>query len=228
MRRFVWAALAIVVAALVWSAVPSALLTRRVREAVRTQVQPTGPLEVRVRTTLPAMLERRAQTIDIDVAGARLGDVTADRLRVRLRGVRLHDADGGRLTADVDDGTTEVEISAANLEQLLRSRGVGQPAVSITPSGISVSGDVNVGPVQAKAQMEGQFYVVGTTDIHFKITALTVSGVEVAPGLATAVLGLTTTPLLSLRVLPVAVSIDRIEMLSGKAVLHARAGAPAR
>jgi DUF2993 family protein len=224
MRRFIWVALAIVVAALAWSVVPSALLTRRVRNAVQTEVQPTGPLSVSVRTTLPAMLRRRAQTVEIEAAGARLGDVTADHLRVHLRGVRLRDGEGGRLTADVDAGTVDVEVSAANLEQFLRSRGVDHPTVSMTTSGIAVSGDVHVGPVQAKAQMEGQFYVVGTTDVHFRITSLSMSGVEVPPTLATAVLGLTTTPLLSLGRLPVKVSIDRIEMRPGKTVLHARAG----
>jgi hypothetical protein len=224
-RRFVWAALVIVPAVLAWSVIPSALLTREVRDAVRAQVQPTGGLSVSARTTLPGLLERRARTIDIDASGVRLGDLTAERLRANLRGARLRDAADGRLAADVDSGTAEAHISAADLEQLLRSRGVGQPTVSITTGGVSVSGDVNVGPVQAKAQMEGQFYLVGTADVHFRVTALNVSGVVVPPDMVTTVLGLTTTPLLSLGRLPVNVAIHRIEMQSGRVILHARAGA---
>jgi hypothetical protein len=225
MRRLVWPALAILVAALGWSIIPSALLTRQVRDAVRTQVQPTGPLSVSVRTNLPGLLGRRARTIDIDATGARLGDLVADRVRAHLRGARLREGDDGRLTADVEAGAAEVHVSAANLEQLLQSRGVLQPVVSITTGGIAVSGEAHVGPVQAKAQMEGQFYAVGTTDVHFRITSLKVSGIDVPAEMAAAVLGLTTQPLLSLGRLPVKVSIDRIEMQPGKVIMHARAGA---
>jgi hypothetical protein len=224
MRRVAWVAVAVVVAALVWSVVPSALATRRVREAVRTQVQPAGGLDVRVRTTLAGLLGRRARTIDIDAAGVRLGDVIAQRLRMRLRGVQLRERDGGSLGADVDAGTAEVEVAGADLEQLLRTRGVERPSVSINTERIAVTGGVRVGPVFAEMRLTGQFYVVGATDIHFRITALNMSGVEVPPDLATTALALTTTPVLSLKGLPVAVAIERIDAQAGKVVLYARAG----
>jgi hypothetical protein len=224
MRRALWVAVAIIAAALVWTVVPSVLVTLRVREAVRAQLQPTGPLAVRARTTLAGMLGGRARAIDIDATGARLGDVAAQRLRVRLRGVRIREGGDGRLTTDVEAGSAEVEVSGADLEQLLRSRGVSQPSVAITADGIAISGDVQVGPVLAKTQLRGQFYVVGTTDVHFRITALTMSGIDVPAAIATAALGLTTTPVVSLKGLPVAVVIDRVEMQAGKAMLYARAG----
>jgi hypothetical protein len=123
----------------------------------------------------------------------------------------------------VESGTAEVEISARDLEHHLLKRGVQQPAVTVDDAGVAVTGGVQMGPVAAQAKVQGQFYVVGDADVYFRITFLEVSGVPIPGPMASAVLGLAGHPVVSLRGLPILVTIERIQLHPARIVLQARA-----
>jgi hypothetical protein len=225
MRRLVWILIGIALLAALWVWIPSALVQRSVAAVLRERLQPSGALHVRARASAPSLLQRRVERLDISAAGVRVGEVTADGLTVALQGLQFErQAEGTLVIASVQSGSVELRISQANLEAFLRGRGVESPLVSIDESGVTARGTVRAGPVTAAAQLRGRFVAVNDTDLLFRIDAFDVSGMAVPGALATAILGTSAQPIVSLRGLPVPATIERVTSGAGQVVVLARVG----
>ncbi|MDR7521046.1 MAG: LmeA family phospholipid-binding protein [Armatimonadota bacterium] len=225
MRRVVWIAAGLAALLAAWVLLPSLLLQQTVAAALRPHVEAAGTLHVRARATAWGLLRGRIAWLEIDATRVRLGDVTAERLSGRLRGVTVRLKPPRRWTVTgVEGGTLEVEVGQHDLEAYLRARGVERPSVTIDTGGVAASGELRAGPLVAAAHLRGQFYVSGGTDLYFQITSLNLNGTDLPPGL-TAVLGVAGRPVLSLRSLPVAVTVTQIAYREGRMTVGARAGA---
>ncbi len=228
MRRAVWVLVWIAVLAAVWTWVPSAVVQHQVAAAFRSRMESAGSVTVRARATLVGLVRGRVNRIEVDARGAPLGDLTADRLTATLEGVSFQRGGGGAvIISAIDAGAAQIEITQADLERYLRDRHVENPSVSIDGTGVTATGGMRIGPVQATARLRGQFFAVDDRDVYFRVTSLDVSGTDVPPPLAETVLAMAGRPILSMRDLPVPVRIDRIDSTSGRVVIHARIGTPA-
>ncbi|MDR7485632.1 MAG: LmeA family phospholipid-binding protein [Armatimonadota bacterium] len=226
MRRALWivAGLAALIAA--WVLLPSVLLQQSVAAALRPHVEEAGTLHVRARATAWGLLRGRIARLEIDATRVRLGDVTAGQLSGKLRGVTFRREPLRRWTVTgVEGGTLEIQVGQHDLEAYLRARGVERPSVTIDTRGVAASGELRAGPLVATARLRGQFYVSGGTDLYFQITSLNLSGTDLPPGLTAAVLGVAGRPVLSLRSLPVSVTVTQIAYRDGRLTVGARAGA---
>ncbi len=228
MRRALWVLVGIAALAAVWTWVPSAVVQRQVAAVLRDRLEPVGSVTVRARATLAGLARGRINRIEIDARGARVGEVTAERLAATLEGLSFRRGPGGVVVITaVDSGMARIEITQADLERYLRDRRVESPSVSIGETGVEATGGMRIGPIQATARLRGQFFAVDDRDVYFRVASLDVSGADIPPSLAETVLAVAGRPVLSVRDLPVPVRIDRIDSTTGRVVIHARIGTPA-
>jgi hypothetical protein len=130
---------------------------------------------------------------------------------------------GGRVElAGVGGGEAALTITQADLERLLRLRGVQRPAVTIDESGVRATGEIAAGPLTAEARLRGQFYAVDRTDLYFRVDAFDMGGMEIPSPLMTAILGVSARPIVSLRGLPVPMVVERITSGPREVVVAAR------
>jgi hypothetical protein len=228
MQRAVWVLVGIVVAAALWTWVPSALVQRQVAAVLQDRLSAEGAIRVRARTTLIGLVQGRVARLDIDASGVHLGDLTADRLTAGLRGIAFHrGSDGSLVLASVQSGAAEMAIASRDLEKYLGARGVENPSVRIDATGITATGGIRAGPVLANARLQGQFYAVDERDLYFRVSSLDVSGMDLPQSLANTLLSAAVKPVASVRSLPVPLRIDRIGSVPGWVIIHARVEVPA-
>lgn len=207
-----------------WVWLPSALVQGPLERSLAAALQARGPVSVRLATTPLELVAGRIARLDVTAAGVRVGDVTASRLVASLRGVTTRRAGTGLELAAVSGGTMQVELTAADLEAYLAARGVELASVRIREDGIEASGTVRAGPVLAAARLRGQFYVVDHRDVYFRIDALDLSGLDIPPAAATAMLAMAGRPVASLRGLPVPARVERISAREGRLIVDGRVG----
>ncbi len=223
MRRAVWVLVGIAALAVLWVWAPSALVQRQVATVLRARLDATGTVTVRARTTLVGLLRGQVDRLDIDARGARLGDLTADRLTASLQGIAFHRGrDGAVVITSVQSGAAEIRITQGDLERYLRARGVDTPSVTIDATGVTATGGMRAGPILATARLRGQFYAVDERDLYFRVASLDVSGMDVPQPLANTILAVAVKPVASVRTLPMPVRIDRIDSGPGRVTIHAR------
>lgn len=223
MRRVLWVAVGVAGLAGLWLGLPSWIVQRQAEAALRAGLQPAGGLEVRARATAAGLAAGRIDRLEVAAREVRLGELTAARLDARLVGAVLAPSPGGGLTVvGARGGTVSIEVSREDLERFLRTRGVGAPSVRMDETGVSASGQMRVGIVDASVEVRGQFYAASGTDLFFRVASLRVNDAEVPAPLATAALVLTTRPLVTLRDLPVRVAVERITTADDRLSLVAR------
>lgn len=208
-----------------WVWLPSALLRGALERSLTAALQARGPVSVRPVTSPLEVVRGRIARLDVTAAGVRVGDVTASRLVASFRGVTTRRAGAGLEVAAVTAGTVQVELTAADLEAYLTARGVEHASVRIGEEGIEASGSVRAGPVLAAARVRGQFYVVDHRDVYFRIDALDLSGMDLPPAAATAMLAVAGRPVATLRGLPVPARVERITARDGRLIVDGRVGA---
>jgi hypothetical protein len=221
MRRPLWGLAAIALAIGLWTVVPSAFVERQLAVSLQERLRATR-VDVRARATAPGLLRGQVARVTVTAAGARAGEITAERLTAEFAGVRFMRAQGGALDiTGVDSGGAELRVTEADLEAYLKQRGVENPSVTIDEAGVTVGGTLRAGPVMAPARLTGQFVVVQQTDLLFTVASVDVGGLNVPGHLVTALLGASEHPIISLRRLPVRVVIDRVASSAGRVVLTA-------
>jgi hypothetical protein len=224
MRRTGWITLVLVAAilgVLLW--VPSWLASRQFAEVLRPYVQQNGSLRVNAWTTPLGYLRGEIRRLNVDAREIKLGDLTADRLRASLSGVRLTRARSSPSQPPVRarSGQITAEVAADDLERFLRGRDVRNPVVKIDPSGVAASGHVRAGAVEVETHVRGQFDVSSSRDLRFRVTSLQVSGVEVPPAVAGTIVA-AVQPAISLQGLPFPLAIDRVSTTEGRIIIQAR------
>lgn len=225
MRRAAWLLVAIAVPAALWVWGPSWLVQQQTAAVVRSRLGAAGPVAVRARATALGLVRGRVDWLEIEAGALPLGELSAQRMRARLVGVLLERAGGGRAAIrEVASGSAEFEIGQADLERFLSNRGVAGPSVTIGPDGVAAAGRVRVGTVEATAHVRGQFYAISGTELHFRVSSLVVSGVEVPMGFPNTFMALAASPVVSLKTLPVPARIERVEMGNGRLVIFAQVG----
>jgi hypothetical protein len=224
-RRFVILLLVVGALAALWIWVPSMVVQRQLEGYLAQLLQARGPVSVWAATSPFELARGRIDRLDVTAADARLGEVTADRVRASFRGVATRRVGVGLEIAGVSAGTVELEITQENLVAYLAARGVEGASVRIEDEAVVASGMIRAGPVLASATVRGQFYVVDRSDVYFRVDALNLSGMAIPPNAATAALGMAGRPLATLRGLPVPASVERIATTQGRLVVYARVGA---
>ncbi|MBI3997600.1 MAG: DUF2993 domain-containing protein [Armatimonadetes bacterium] len=221
MRRLGWAALLLVLTAgAIW--LPSRFVENRISALLRQHLEPTGWVDVRARATLWGVVQGRVDALDVEARGVRLGELVAQRMRATLAGVELVRSPAGRWAVrTVRSGEASIEIGAQDLERLLAAKGVAQPQVTISASGVEASGTLRVGPVTGTLKLRGEFYTLSGRDLLFRVTALEVLETQVPPQVANAALSLMQLDI-SLGALPFPMNIDRIASEPGRVLVHAR------
>jgi hypothetical protein len=221
-RRAAWILIGLVVAAALSVWVPSRIAERQVAAALRPHLEPTGSVQVRARTTAPAVVRGRIDRLHVEARAIRLGDLSAERLTATLVGVTLtRSSTNGRVIGQARNGDLTVEIGRGDLERFLRARGVENPVVTIDATGVMATGLVRAGALEVTARVRGQFYAASRRDLRFRVASIEVSGVELPPALAGTVLALVQ-PAVSLDGLPFPIAIDRVTSSDGRVVVHAR------
>ena len=223
--RALWLLILIALVAVVGFWGPSWLVQRPIAALLQERLQAAGEISVRARASLPGLVRRRVERVDVSAIGVRVGDVVAERFSATLHGITVTQVFGGPLgLTGVESGTAELTVGQADLERFLRDRGVGSPSVAIDASGVTATGDVRVGPVLASARVRGQFAVIEKTDLHFRPESFEMNGVAVPGPLIAGILGATTQPIVTLRGLPVPMAIERITSAPGRITVFARIG----
>jgi hypothetical protein len=228
MRRAGWIiAGAVALVAVGWG-LPSLFVQYQLGRALRPRVQASGGMSVRALTSALALAAGRVHRAEVWASGVRMGELTAQTLRIRVDDLRVRRApDGSVVVVGARSGWAELQVGREDLEAFLRERGVVNPAVTIAPSGVEASGGVRAGPIAVMMRLRGQFYVVDRVDLHFRVDGLEAGEVPVPGPLVTTVLQATTGPLISFRRLPVAVAIEQVSSAHGRIVITARvAGVP--
>lgn len=208
-----------------WVWLPSALLRGGLERSLAAALQARGPVSVRPVTSPLEVARGRIARLDVTAAGVRVGDMTASRLVASFRGVTTRRAGATLELSAVTAGTVQVELTSADLEAYLAARGVEHASVRIQEDGIEASGTVRAGPVFAAARVRGQFYVVDHRDVYFRIDALDLSGMDIPPAAATAMLAMAGRPVATLRGLPVPARVERITVRDGRLIVDGRVGA---
>jgi hypothetical protein len=222
MRRVLWLVIAAAVLASVWTVLPSLLVQRHLASALRERLQATGRLDVRARTTAPALLRGLVNHVTVFAAGVRMGEMVAEGLTADIRGLRFRWAPGGALTmTGVDGGTVELWVGQADLAAYLTQHGVDGASVTVDASGITASGNLKVGSITAPVRLHGHFVVVDAVDLFFRVESVDVGGLTMPGAVVTAMLGAGGQPIISLRQLPVPVVIDRVATSPGRVVVVA-------
>lgn len=223
--RAVWLLAFTAFAAVIGFLGPSWLVQQHLAAYLQERLEATGGISVRAIASLPALIRRRVERVEVAAEGVRIGDVRAERLSVSLRGVSVATGSGGAVAlTGVDSGTVELSIGQRDLERYLRGRDVGAPSVAIDAAGVTATGEVRIGPVLARARVRGQFVAVERTELYFHPEALEVGGVALPRPLAAGIFGAATQPIVSLRALPVPVAIERITPSPGRITISARVG----
>ncbi|MDR7420862.1 MAG: hypothetical protein QN159_00125 [Armatimonadota bacterium] len=224
MRRAVLLLAVLVGLGATWVWLPSVLLQGPLERHLVAALQARGPVSVRAVTSPLALVRGRIERLDVTAVGVRAGDVTASRLVASFRGVTARRAGAALEIVAVTAGTVQVELTAADLEGYLGARGVEQASVRIAADGIEASGAVRAGPVLAAVRVRGQFYVADRSDVYFRIDALDLSGMDIPPAAATAMLAMAGRPVVTLRGLPVPARIERIAAREGRLIVDGRVG----
>jgi hypothetical protein len=216
MRRALWVIIAAAVLAGVWTVLPSLIVQRQLAAALREGLRPAGRLEVRARTSAPALLRGRVDSVVVSAAGVRVGEMVAEGFTADLRGLRFRRPQGGApAIAGIEAGTVGLRVTQANLAAYLAQHGVENVSVVIDDSGVTASGNLKMGPVMAPVRLRGQFVAVDAVDLFFRVESLDVGGLVVPGAVVTAMLGAGGQPIISLRQLPVPVVIDRVTSSPG-------------
>jgi hypothetical protein len=222
MRRTLWVIVAGAAVAAVWVWGPSLLVQRELASLLQTSLRATRGVSVHASASALGLLRGRVDRVEMTAAGVQLGDLVAERLTATLSSIRFSRVGGRVELAGVGGGEAALTITQADLERLLRLRGVQRPAVTIDESGVRATGEIAAGPLTAEARLRGQFYAVDRTDLYFRVDAFDMGGMEIPSPLMTAILGVSARPIVSLRGLPVPMVVERITSGPREVVVAAR------
>jgi hypothetical protein len=227
-RLAVWLFTAFAVVLILAVALAPAALAWRLRVGATRSLAGPARVTVRVDAQPWSIVTGRLDAVTLEARRTMAGELTVDRLTLRLQEVRVDPArlwrGQGSPLLQVGRGEGEVVLTQEDLQLFLAStRGVQRAALRLDSGAVTVEGDVRVGAVDLRMRVEGRLVPASPTTVDLYVQTLTVSGVEL-PREIGSVLVSRLNPLISLDGLPLPLWIRSVAVEGGQVRLHVGVG----